>query len=98
MKLRTKNLIYAGICLIVAILGVGPELHRDNVNKQKIQEIEVTPTRNNKPKTVTTKTNDSSHMRTPIDWHKSSETIPYPDLTKVKNFWIKVSLKKNRPV
>lgn len=96
MKLRTKNLIYAGICLIVAILGVGPELHRDNVNKQKIQEIEVTPTRNNKPKTVTTKTNDSSHMRTPIDWHKSSETIPYPDLTKVKNFWIKVSLKKNR--
>lgn len=32
----------------------------------------------------------------PIDWHKSSETIPYPDLTKTKNLWIKVSLTKNR--
>lgn len=41
--------------------------------------------------------NDSqSVMRTPIDWHKPSEKIPYPDLKKVKDFWIKVSLKKNR--
>lgn len=32
----------------------------------------------------------------PIDWHKSSETAPYPDLATAKNFWVKVSLKKNR--
>ena len=38
----------------------------------------------------------SAHMRTPIDWRKSSETVSYPDLSKVKNFWIKVSLKQNR--
>ena len=35
-------------------------------------------------------------MRTPIDYQKSSETKPYPDLTKVKDFWVKVDLKKNR--
>ncbi|WP_253940168.1 L,D-transpeptidase [Limosilactobacillus reuteri] len=40
--------------------------------------------------------NSESHMRTPIDWHKSSETVPYPDLNKVKDFWIKVDLKNNR--
>lgn len=35
-------------------------------------------------------------MRTPIDWHKSSETIPYPDVTKTKDLWVKVSLTHNR--
>lgn len=39
---------------------------------------------------------EDSNMRTPIDWQKSSETIPYPDLSKVKNLWVKVSLKGNR--
>ena len=31
-----------------------------------------------------------------MDWQKSSETVPYPDLIKVKNLWVKVSLKGNR--
>lgn len=39
---------------------------------------------------------EDSNMRTPIDWQKSSETVPYPDLSKVKNLWVKVSLKGNR--
>lgn len=39
---------------------------------------------------------EDSNMRTPIDWQKSSETIPYPDLSKVKNLWVRVSLKGNR--
>ncbi|MDF9444354.1 L,D-transpeptidase [Limosilactobacillus mucosae] len=39
---------------------------------------------------------EDSNMRTPIDWQKSSETIPYPDLSKVKDLWVKVSLKGNR--
>ena len=39
---------------------------------------------------------DASHMRTPIDWQKSSETVAYPDLQKVPNLWVKVSLKHNR--
>ncbi|MDM8219293.1 MULTISPECIES: L,D-transpeptidase [Limosilactobacillus] len=39
---------------------------------------------------------EDSNMRTPIDWQKSSETIPYPDRSKVKDLWVKVSLKGNR--
>lgn len=97
MKLRTKNLIYAGVCLTVALLGVGPELHHDHIHKQKEQQIEVATTNNNKTiKPTPQAENSSSHMRTPIDWHKSSETVPYPDLANVKDFWINVSLKKNR--
>ena len=38
----------------------------------------------------------SSTMRKQIDWQKSSETKPYPNLEDVSNFWVKVSLKKNR--
>lgn len=38
----------------------------------------------------------AQHMRTPIDWHKSSETVAYPDVKQAKNLWIKVDLKHNR--
>ncbi|HJF47221.1 MAG TPA: L,D-transpeptidase [Limosilactobacillus oris] len=38
----------------------------------------------------------ASHMRTPINYLKSSETIPYPDINKLKDPWIKVSIAKNR--
>ena len=37
-----------------------------------------------------------SVMRTPINWREPSETVPYPDLSKIRDFWVKVSLKKNR--
>lgn len=96
MKLQTKNLIYACICLAVATIGVGPELHRDRIHKQQEPQIVVATTNNSTPKNNVQSGPSSSHMRTPIDWHKSSETVPYPDLSKVNDFWIKVSLKKNR--
>lgn len=38
----------------------------------------------------------ASHMRTPINWRKSSETVPYPNLATAPNLWIKVRLKHNR--
>lgn len=37
-----------------------------------------------------------SVMRTPINWKLSSETVAYPDLSTLSNFWIKVSISKNR--
>lgn len=36
------------------------------------------------------------HMRTPIDWHKSSETVAYPNVKRAKNLWVKVDLRHNR--
>lgn len=59
----------------------------------KDQQIVVVRTANKNPDSLQSSTN---HMRTPIDWRKSSETVNYPDLNSVKNFWIKVSLKNNR--
>ncbi|MFR0610397.1 L,D-transpeptidase [Limosilactobacillus mucosae] len=47
-------------------------------------------------KSKATSSKSQSKMRMPIDWQKSSETVPYPDLSKVKNLWVKVSLKGNR--
>ncbi len=41
-------------------------------------------------------TTKSRHMRTPINWRKSSETVAYPNLATAKHFWIKVRLKQNR--
>ena len=94
MNLRTRNLIYALVCLVVALIGVGPEIHRHHVQQETRQRTTMVAKKNKKANQ--NHHQKSSHMRTPIDWHKSSETVPYPDLSKVKNFWIKVSLKKNR--
>lgn len=38
----------------------------------------------------------ADHMRTPINYRKSSETVPYPDINKLKDPWIKVSIARNR--
>lgn len=38
----------------------------------------------------------NNHMRQPISWVKSSETVPYLELNGRPNLWVKVSLKGNR--
>lgn len=38
----------------------------------------------------------ASHMRTPIDYRKSSETVAYPNINQLSNPWIKVKISKNR--
>lgn len=94
MNLRVKHWIYGIFCLLVAIIAIGPELRAtSNAHPQKaVVELQV----KEKPTQEKKIDNSESHMRTPIDWHKSSETVPYPDLNKVKDFWIKVDLKNNR--
>lgn len=37
-----------------------------------------------------------STMRTPIDWHLSSETVPYPNLAQVSDLWIRTVISKHR--
>lgn len=92
LNLRVKHWIYGIFCVVITIIVVGPELHaasNANSNEATIKSQVKKPARH-----VTSQS--ENHMRTPIDWHKSSETIPYPDLSKVKNFWVKVDLKNNR--
>lgn len=38
----------------------------------------------------------TSMMRTPIDYRQPSEYAPYPDLSKMNNFWIHVRIGQNR--
>lgn len=94
MNLRVKHWIYGIFCLLVAIIAIGPELHAASNpdDKKAVVESQV----KEEPVKRESASNSEEHMRMPIDWHKSSETIPYPDLSKVKHFWVKVDLKKNR--
>lgn len=98
MNLATKNLIYAGTCLTIALVSLGSVGIKSHQHA-KGQQVVIATTNHNAPKSkaaVKSAKNHSSHMRTPINWRQSSETVPYPDLAKVKDFWIKVSLKDNR--
>lgn len=89
MKINAKNVIYGAFCLVVILLFVVVPInrhHRQSTNSQP-QTSQQHQATHRRQKTT---------MRTPIDYQKSSETKPYPDLTKVKDFWVKVDLKKNR--
>ncbi|WP_180961284.1 L,D-transpeptidase family protein [[Lactobacillus] timonensis] len=91
MKLAMRNGIYVAICLVVAAAGVWPDLH----HHQGTRQIEVARA-NNQSTENNSREGADKHMRQPINWRKSSETIPYPDLAKAQHLWIKVSLKGNR--
>lgn len=87
---KVKYAIYAAFCLIVAVIGVHSSIQTEASNSGNTTST-VTKVASSSKKTAS-----QSNMRKPIDWRKSSETIPYPDLNNVKNLWVKVNLKKNR--
>lgn len=90
MNKKLKNWIYGIFCLIIIVLAVTPRLQASRQRPVHHEHASVA-----RPvKHSASPAND--HMRTPIDWRKSSETVPYPDLDHVKNLWVKVNLKTNR--
>ena len=89
---RSRYVIYALFCLIIAIFGVHSSLKTSANDQGSTAATTVTKTVAQKQSS----SSSSSQMRTPIDWRKSSETKAYPDLSKVKHLWIKVNLKTNR--
>ena len=90
---KSRYVIYALFCLIIAIFGVHSSLKTSANDQGSTAATTVTKTIAQKS---AASSNSSSQMRTPIDWQKSSETKPYPDLDQVNDFWVKVDLKKNR--
>lgn len=40
--------------------------------------------------------NPETFLRKPMNWHRSSEKRPYPKLDTVQDFWVHVSINKNR--
>ena len=88
---KSKYVIYAVFCLIIAIVGIHTSLQSKASDQKTTSSVVVT-----KKTTRHDNASTKSQMRTPIDWQKSSETKPYPDLDKVKDLWVKVDLKGNR--
>lgn len=97
MTLKLKHLIYLIFCCLV--VGVVLSHRVQTVHRQQaIQEAQ-------RAKQMTQKTKQEAHatstaavgaMRQPINWRKSSETKPYPNLAAAKHLWVKVQLKQNR--
>lgn len=94
MNKRAKYWIYGAFCLIVIVLAVTPQLraHRQRAQQPR-QAAASCPVK--RPNSMGRGTG-SYYLRKPINWRKSSETVPYPDVNKVKDLWVKVDLKKNR--
>lgn len=91
IQIMSKKIRIFYWCFFATVLITCFNLERNRLHMKvdaNVRQVKVT--------TASTLTASSAHMRTPIDWRKSSETVSYPDLSKVKNFWIKVSLKQNR--
>ena len=91
--MKSRHTIYWLLCLVVIILG-GFYMYNNHLKQPAATNKTVATTA--KSKATSSSSKSQSNMRTPIDWQKSSETVPYPDLSKVKNLWVKVSLKGNR--
>lgn len=93
MRKQTKNIIYLVFCLVVVAFLVVPAVrhhHSQPSAAAKSTSSQVATTKEHHQSTV------SNHLRTPIDWRQSSETVPYPDLSKVHHLWVKVVIPKNR--
>ena len=90
--MKSRHTIYWLLCLVVIILG-GFYMYNNHLKQAATNKTVATTA---KSKATSSSSKSQSNMRTPIDWQKSSETVPYPDLSKVKNLWVKVSLKGNR--
>lgn len=89
MKRHYKALIYWLICLVLVFTFLGSDVNHSYHLAQKQNQTKVV----NKAQP---KHPQSSHMRQPINWRKSSETVPYPNLGQVKNLWILVRIHQNR--
>ena len=89
-----SNLILLGlICCLIAICCL--RLFNQKPTSTSSSTLKTT-TLKTKKTTSNQKQQENTVMRTPIDWQQSSQTTPYPDLNQVSNFWVKVSIKKNR--
>ncbi len=101
MRINSLGKAILGLLLCIAItLMIGKISDRFDSSPEKSerisQETAKTPQKAKTNRIKSKDPSDNSHMRSPIDWRKSSQTIAYPDLNKVANFWIRVSTERER--
>ena len=94
MRKRTKYWVYGLFCLVVIMLAVVPQIRASRQQAQPTSRHAAA----SQPvhRSTSTAQPAGQHMRISINWRKPSETVPYPDLSKVKDLWVKVDLKGNR--
>lgn len=95
VNLQRRQIIYGLLCLILSLVILGPDVHHQRVVNQE-RTIKITQAKKKPVAKSSTTHHATGVMRTPINWHKSSETRPYPDLNKAKHLWVRVSLRGNR--
>lgn len=104
MKKQTVTKLIAGLILCLTVtFFVGQvsdllEIHH-TPTEQKIKSSQKTKQaqeNNSQVQVSHRRTSKKSVMRRPINWKKSSETVAYPDLSKIDDFWIHVSTRKSR--
>lgn len=97
MTLKVKHWLYAIFCLLVVGTVLNHRVHTLRAQKARIaRQAKIKRSRRQAAKQRAGVAQRNANMRTPINWRKSSETIPYPDLKQAKDLWVKVCLKKNR--
>lgn len=93
-----KNLIYCVFCIVILYFGaVRPLTH----HSAQVTEGRTSQTTKQKKKSSNHAKSyqqraGATAMRQPINWRKSSETRPYPDLSQVHDLNVLVKIKKNR--
>lgn len=97
MNTFNKNILYFWFCAFAiyfgAVIPITSNLPKVSSNSNvRTSAISKKTSSSHHQKVVTS----SLHMRTPINWQKSSETVAYPNLSKVAHLWVKVSISKNR--
>ena len=93
--------IIAIILVIITAGSYGYVKHQEDLKTIKIAKQEKIDKKNAQINKKLLKEQET-HMRSHIKWNESSETLPYPDISKYKHYkdknrvWLSVSLKKQR--
>lgn len=96
MKKQKLKKFIGGLILCLAATFVIGKIS-DQVEIQKSSNGPKTEQKQKKQNKIAhKKAEKKSPLRQPINWRKSSETAPYPDLDKVSDFWVHVKTSKSR--
>ncbi|WP_412989745.1 L,D-transpeptidase [Pediococcus siamensis] len=100
MSRLSKMLAAAGVLFLIVFL-ISLRFHPATAKVEKKNPDQVTVSNLPKEKKTTKKTTKKKKATRPaymraVNWKKSSETKPYPDLTKYSDVWIEVSIAKQR--
>ncbi|KRL04145.1 L,D-transpeptidase [Liquorilactobacillus oeni] len=97
MKRNIIIVILIGAILLLVGWKLSNQTFINNSTKKVTTQTKVKKSaKNEEKKEKKKKVVKKTVMRQPIDWRKSSETVAYPNLNELKNFWILVSTKKQR--